>query len=67
MTDVDTNHRLITSQDQIPDFDAMSKEDERIWWETHEIAEGALESGPEIDEEFERLMLAPPPQGEAEH
>ncbi len=66
MTDVDTNHRLITSQDQIPDFDAMSKEDERIWWETHDIADGALESGPEIDEEFDRLMLAPPPQTETE-
>jgi hypothetical protein len=67
MTDIDTNHRLITSQDQIPDFDTMSKEDERIWWETHEIAEGVLDSGPEVEEEFERLLLGEPQNSTVEY
>ena len=57
MADVNINHELITSQDQLPDFDAMTKAQEREWWETHEIAEGVLESGPEVDEEIDRLLL----------
>jgi hypothetical protein len=60
MTKIDTNRYLITSRDQLPDFDMMTEDEEMEFWETHDFAEGVLESGPEVEKEFDRLVFAQP-------
>ncbi len=57
MTKIGTDRTLVTSRDQLPDFDMMGEDEEMEFWETHDFAEGVLEEGPEIDEEFDRLAL----------
>jgi hypothetical protein len=52
----ETKRKLITSPDQIPDLDAMSWEEEDEFWQSHDFAEGVLESGPEVETEFYKLL-----------
>lgn len=37
---------LITSANELPDFDNLTPEQEAEFWETHDFAEGVLEEGP---------------------
>jgi hypothetical protein len=57
----DTPRSLITSADELPDFNLMTAEEEATFWETHDFAEGVLEEGPEVDVEvYEALGVANP-------
>ncbi len=47
----DAQRTLITSADELPDFDHMTHEQEVEFWETHDFAEGVLEGGSEVDAE----------------
>jgi len=60
MTKLGTDRYLIKTKDQLPDFDMMSEDEEMEFWETHDFAEGVLESGSEVEEEFDRLLFAQP-------
>lgn len=52
---------LITSSDELPNFEKMTREEEAEFWETHDFAEGVLEDGPEIDAEvYEALGIEDP-------
>ena len=52
---------LITSVDELPDFEKMTREEEAEFWETHDFAEGIFEEGPEIDAEvYEALGIENP-------
>ncbi len=42
---------LITSAEELPNFDSMTAEEEAAFWETHDFAEGVLEEGPDVDTE----------------
>lgn len=54
----DVERALVTRLEDLPDFDRMSREEEAEWWETHDIAEDLMESGPEVDTEvFEALGI----------
>jgi hypothetical protein len=44
----DIERKLITRAQDIPDFGQMSKDEEATWWETHELSEDLLESGPAV-------------------
>ena len=48
-------HKLITSPDQIPNG-FTTREEEARWWMTHDFADGVLEEGPEVDQEFFDLL-----------
>jgi hypothetical protein len=57
----DTPRSLITSADELPDFDLMTTEEEVEFWETHDFAEGVLEEGPNVDAEvYEVLGISRP-------
>lgn len=47
---------LITSLDQIPDFDLMTWEEEADWWERAEFADGVLEESPEVEAEVDAVL-----------
>lgn len=40
----------------------MIEDEEMEFWETHDFAEGVLESGPEVEAEFNRLVFGQPDQ-----
>lgn len=64
----DTTRKLVTSPDEMPDFENMSPEEEAEFWETHDFAEGVLEDGPEINAEvYEALGIPDPSQSLKEH
>ena len=57
----DMERTLITSVDELPDFDQMTREEEAEFWETHDFADGVFEEGPEIDAEvYEALGIEDP-------
>lgn len=57
----DIPRTLITSADELPDFDSLTPEQEAEFWETHDFAEGVLEEGPEVDAEvYEALGISNP-------
>lgn len=58
----DASRVLITSPDEMPDFDALTPEQEAEFWETHDFAEGVLEEGPEIDAEVYKALGVPNPK-----
>lgn len=58
----DTSRTLITSLDELPDFDAMTAEEEAEFWETHDFAEGVLAEGPEVDAEVYEALGIPNPK-----
>ncbi|MBS3934188.1 MAG: hypothetical protein KGZ35_07510 [Truepera sp.] len=44
-------HKIIITREQdLPDFDAMTREQEASWWETHDLAEHLWEDAPELAE-----------------
>ena len=52
---------LITSVDELPNFEQMTREEEAEFWESHDFAEGVLEDGPEVDAEvYEALGIENP-------
>jgi len=60
----DTKRTLITSFDQLPNFEEMTREQEAEWWETHDLADDLFEEGPEIDAEvYEALGIDNPKKG----
>ncbi len=58
----DSARVLITSPDELPDFDSLTPEQEAEFWETHDFAEGVLEEGPEIDAEVYEALGIPDPK-----
>lgn len=58
----DTERKLITSADELPDFEQMTDEEEAEFWETHDFAEGVLEEGPDVDAEVAALLGLPSPE-----
>jgi hypothetical protein len=58
----DAPRSLITSADELPDFDLMTAEEEAEFWETHDFAEGVLEEGPEVDAEVYEALGVPSPK-----
>jgi hypothetical protein len=58
----DAPRSLITSADELPDFDLMTADEEATFWETHDFAEGVLESGPEVDAEVYAALGIPNPK-----
>ena len=57
----DIERKLITKAKDIPDFGSMPKEEEATWWETHELSENLLESGPFITAELYAELGIPNP------
>jgi hypothetical protein len=56
----DVKRKLVTSLDQIPDhFD--SYEEEAEWWETHDLSEDVIETGPKVRAEFYQHLGLPDP------
>jgi hypothetical protein len=55
----DAPRSLITSADELPNFDLMTAEEEATFWETHDFAEGVLEEGPEVDAEVYEALGIP--------
>lgn len=47
---------LLTSADQIPDFSELNEEEEMEFWENHDFAEGVLEGGLHVQEDFYRTI-----------
>ena len=58
----DSARILITSPDELPDFDSLTPEQEAEFWETHDFAEGVLEESPEIDAEVYEALGIPNPK-----
>ncbi len=58
----DTARTLVTSSDELPDFEAMTHEQEAEWWETHDVAEELFDEGPEIDAEVYEALGIPDPK-----
>ena len=58
----DSARILITSPDELPDFDSLTPEQEAEFWETHDFAEGVLEEGPEVDAEVYKALGVPNPK-----
>ena len=58
----DSSRVLITSPDELPDFDSLTPEEEAEFWETHDFTEGVLEEGPEIDAEVYEALGIPNPK-----
>jgi hypothetical protein len=58
----DAPRSLITSADELPDFDGMTADEEATFWETHDFAEGVLEEGPEVDAEVYAALGIPNPK-----
>lgn len=54
----DAVRTLVTSADELPNFEAMTAE----YWETHDFAEGVLEEGPEVDAEVYKALGVPNPK-----
>ncbi len=52
----DTEHRVITDPEDLPNFDLMSDDEVMAWWERHEVSAEILASledtGEEIDFDF---------------
>ncbi len=57
----DIERKLITRAKDIPDFGSMSKEEEATWWETHELSEDLLESGPSVTADLYAELGIPNP------
>ena len=53
----DTEHRVITDPEDLPNFDLMSDDEVAAWWERHEVSAEILASledtGEEIDFDFQ--------------
>ncbi len=58
----DTTRTLVTSSDELPDFEAMTREQEAEWWETHDVADDLFDEGPEIDTEVYEALSLPDPK-----
>ena len=57
----DTKRTLIASAAELPDFETMTREQEADWWDTHDVAEGLFDEGPEVDAEvYEALGILKP-------
>ncbi len=52
----DTEHKVITDPNDLPDFDLMADDEVTAWWERHEVSAEILASlentGEEIDFNF---------------
>ncbi len=53
----DTEHRVITDPEDLPNFDLMSDDEVTAWWERNEVSSEILASledtGEEIDFDFQ--------------
>ncbi len=58
----DTARTLVTSSDELPDFEAMTREQEAEWWETHDVADNLFDEGPGIDAEVYEALGIPDPK-----
>lgn len=58
----DTSRTLITSADQLPDFSAMTREQEADWWDEHDVADELWEEDPEIDVQVYKALGTPDPK-----
>ncbi len=58
----DTKRTLVSSADELPDFEAMTREQEADWWETHDVAEELFDEGPEVDAEVYEALGIPNPK-----
>lgn len=57
----DVERKLVTREEDLPDWGAMTREEEAEWWETHDLAENLLESGPEVEAEVYAALGIPDP------
>lgn len=58
----DTERTLVSSADELPDFGKMTRQQEAEWWETHDLADGLFEEGPEVDAEVYEALGIPNPK-----
>jgi hypothetical protein len=47
---------LIRNPKDLPDFAAMTPEQEALFWETHEVAAELFETGPQVEAELDALL-----------
>lgn len=47
---------LIRNPKDLPDFAAMTPEQEALFWETHEVAPDLFETGPRVEAELDVLL-----------
>jgi hypothetical protein len=52
----DTERTLITRPEDLPDFSAMTAEQEADWWEKHDIAPELLVSSPSVRAEVYQAL-----------
>lgn len=57
----DITRKLITSPEEIPNFEDMKPGEEAEFWETHDFAEGVLEEGPQVRAEVYEALDIPDP------
>ncbi len=63
----DVERTLITREEDIPDWSAMTREEEADWWETHEIAPNLMDSGEDVRAEtYAALGIPDPAKGRKE-
>ncbi|MEM6429031.1 MAG: hypothetical protein AAF708_07305 [Deinococcota bacterium] len=47
---------LIRNPQDLPDFSAMTPEQEALFWETHDLAPELFEAGPQVGAELDALL-----------
>ena len=59
----DTPRTLVTLADGLPDFAAMTPEQEADWWGEHDVADELWEEGPEVDAAVDAALGVPASAG----